>query len=245
MDMTSPRPESPPHGYGPFAHLTAPNVLIYRSVMRAFLGAKERFAVHLRPEDVQAALPAGIRPGELDAVVKALDSLVGWGNLRADPDTGRVTAGTACRTGACSLSVFAADTLGSAHALDDGTPLATIALSGVRALTGHPDGAGAAWRRAAWAPAGLLRDDVSSTVLDWGGLRIATTLLQHVPWRPWRYTADDYRAAVAAAGPVPPPLTGKPALSPWDTGLAPALAEHGARIEEEAVTDVLPADLGR
>ncbi|MFE1475715.1 TIGR02679 family protein [Streptomyces cyaneofuscatus] len=236
-----------------------------------------------------------------------------------------------------SLSVFAADILGSAHALDDGTPPATLCLSGIRALTGHPDGAGAAWRRAAWAAAGLLRDDVSSTVLtlnlrgtpaldwmadmgepcvltlrqlahhpprttppvvhicenpavlsaaadtygsdalplvclqgqpsaaalallahlhelgavlryhgdfDWGGLRIATTLHQHVPWQPWRYVADEYRAAVAAAGPAPPPLTGMSALSPWDPDLATALAEHGVRIEEEAVLDSLLADLG-
>jgi hypothetical protein len=60
--------------------------------MRAFLTAKERFAVHLRPEDVHAALPSEHRPAAPDAVVKALDSLVGWGNLRADPDTSRVTA---------------------------------------------------------------------------------------------------------------------------------------------------------
>ncbi|MFD9240617.1 TIGR02677 family protein [Streptomyces sp. NPDC059556] len=92
MDMTSSRPEGPPTGYGPFAHLTAPNVLLYRSVMRAFLVAKERFAVHLRPEDVYAGLPAAVRPGELEGVVGALDKLVEWGNLRADPDTGRVTA---------------------------------------------------------------------------------------------------------------------------------------------------------
>ncbi|MEV6246364.1 TIGR02677 family protein [Streptomyces sp. NPDC051742] len=92
MDITSSRPEGPPAGYGPFAHLTAPNVLLYRSVMRAFLVAKERFAVHLRPEDVYAGLPAAVRPGELEGVVGALDKLVEWGNLRADPDTGRVTA---------------------------------------------------------------------------------------------------------------------------------------------------------
>ncbi|MFF0482211.1 TIGR02677 family protein [Streptomyces sp. NPDC004435] len=90
--MTSSRSEGPPTGYGPFAHLTAPNVLLYRSVMRAFLVAKERFAVHLRPEDVYAGLPAAVRPGELEGVVGALDKLVEWGNLRADPDTGRVTA---------------------------------------------------------------------------------------------------------------------------------------------------------
>ncbi|GAB7033703.1 TIGR02677 family protein [Streptomyces platensis subsp. malvinus] len=78
--------------YAPFAHLTAPNSALYRDVMGAFLAAKERFAVHLRPEDVQAALPPQRRPAALDAVVKALDSLVEWGNLRADPDTSRVTA---------------------------------------------------------------------------------------------------------------------------------------------------------
>jgi len=81
-----------PVDYGPFAHLTVPNAALYRQVMRAFLAAKERFAVHLRPEDVYAALDAGSRPADVESVVKALDSLVGWGNLRADPDTARVTA---------------------------------------------------------------------------------------------------------------------------------------------------------
>ncbi|MDJ0380158.1 TIGR02677 family protein [Streptomyces sp. G-G2] len=90
--MTSSRPGGPPDRYAPFAHLTAPNVLLYRSVMQAFLVAKERFAVHLRPEDVYAGLPAGVRPDGLEGVVGALDKLVEWGNLRADPDTGRVTA---------------------------------------------------------------------------------------------------------------------------------------------------------
>ncbi len=85
-----PDPESA--GFGPFAHLTVPNTPLYRQVMRVFLAAKERFAVHLRPEDVHAALSADIRPAELETVVGALDKLVGWGNLRADPDTARVTA---------------------------------------------------------------------------------------------------------------------------------------------------------
>ncbi|MFF2407653.1 TIGR02677 family protein [Streptomyces sp. NPDC058092] len=78
--------------YSAFAHLTAPNSALYRQVMAAFLAAKERFAVHLRPEDVYAALPSEHRPPEAETVVKALDKLVEWGNLRADPDTARVTA---------------------------------------------------------------------------------------------------------------------------------------------------------
>ncbi|MEV8394546.1 MULTISPECIES: TIGR02679 family protein [unclassified Streptomyces] len=66
---------------------------------------------------------------------------------------------------AVSLPAFAARTAGGAHALDDGTPLATVVLSAIRALTDFPHGTGAQWRRTAWASAGLLRDDLSSTVL--------------------------------------------------------------------------------
>ncbi|MGW2813559.1 TIGR02679 family protein [Streptomyces sp. NPDC001415] len=234
-----------------------------------------------------------------------------------------------------SLPAFAARVLGSAHALDDTAPLATLTLSGIRALTAFPDGSGTEWRREAWASAGLLRDALSSTVLtlnlrgtpaldaladagepavltlrqltrqkpqmdtsmvhvcenptvlaaaadmhgsdcppliclqgqpsaaaltllrhlhsqgaaflyhgdfDWGGLRIAATLLRHIPWQPWRYTAADYRTAAATAT-APALLSGTPADSPWDPGLARALNDIGYRIEEEAVLDTLLADL--
>ncbi|MFV0136142.1 TIGR02679 family protein [Streptomyces sp. HMX87] len=69
---------------------------------------------------------------------------------------------------AVSLSAFAAGTFGDAHALDDGTPRATLVLSGVRTVTGFPDGSGAEWRREAWASAGLLKDALSATVLTLG-----------------------------------------------------------------------------
>ncbi|WP_394428860.1 TIGR02677 family protein [Streptomyces sp. SGAir0957] len=78
--------------FTPFTHLTVPHSALYRDIMAEFLAAKERFAVHLRPEDVYAALSPERRPGDAEAVGKALDALVGWGNLRADPDTARVTA---------------------------------------------------------------------------------------------------------------------------------------------------------
>uniref|UniRef100_A0AAU2VLL9 TIGR02679 family protein n=1 Tax=Streptomyces sp. NBC_00008 TaxID=2903610 RepID=A0AAU2VLL9_9ACTN len=235
-----------------------------------------------------------------------------------------------------SLPTFSSRLLGSAHALDDGTPLCTLALSGVRALTGVPDTSGAQGRREAWASVGLLRDELSSTVLalnlrgtpaldwladagepavltlrqltrcpprsappvvricenpavlaaaadtygtrctplvclqgqpsaaalvllshlhshgsrfryhgdfDWGGLRIAAALRRRVPWSPWRYTADDYRAAVRTL-PAGPALTGVRAEAPWDPGLPDALQEAGVRVEEEAVLDDLLADLG-
>ncbi|MEO3762978.1 TIGR02679 family protein [Streptomyces sp. B8F3] len=238
-----------------------------------------------------------------------------------------------------SLAEFAAQTLGDAHALDDGTPLATLVRSGILALTGFPDGEGAEWRRAAWASAGLLKDALSATVLalgvrgtaaldaladagepavltlrqlargaplspaitptvyvcenpavvaaaadahgaacaplvclqgqpsaaaltllrllhtsgarlryhgdfDWGGLRIAGGLLRRVPWRPWRYTVVDYRAA-AATMPLARPLRGTPASAPWDPGLTAALIELGVRVEEESVIDDLLGDLIR
>ncbi|MFC4500218.1 MULTISPECIES: TIGR02679 family protein [Streptomyces] len=264
-----------------------------------------------------ARTPEAARP-LVEAAIRALRS------LPAVPPTSRAT--------------FAARHLSGAHALDEGTPLAALVLSGLRVLTGFPDGAGAEWRREAWASGGLLKDDVSSTVLclnlrgtppldwmadagepvvltlrrltrqpsapavpatgtvhvcenpavlsaaadtfgaasppmvcvqgqpsaaaltllrglsaqgsgllyhgdfDWGGVRIATALRRSVPWRPWRYTAAHYLAALAEpAGALQ--LTGSPAETAWDPALAVALAEHGVRVEEEAVLDDLLADL--
>lgn len=236
---------------------------------------------------------------------------------------------------AMSLPAFASRLLASAHALDDGTPLCTLTLSGVRALTGLPDTGGVQGRREAWTSVGLLRDELSSTVLalnlrgtpaldwmadagepaaltlrqltrhpprsapptvricenpavlaaaadtygtgcpplvclqgqpsaaalvllghlhahgsrfryhgdfDWGGLRIAGTLLRRIPWTPWRYTAADYRTAVCNL-PSGPPLTGVRAEAPWDPDLPDALQEAGVRVEEEAVLGDLLSDL--
>ncbi|MCX4844598.1 TIGR02679 family protein [Streptomyces sp. NBC_00893] len=237
-----------------------------------------------------------------------------------------------------SQPAFAARVLGWAHALDDGTPLATLTLSGARALTGFHDGQGAEWRREAWAAVGLLRDELSSTVLtlnlrgtpaldrlaedgepcvltlrqltrrppavaapmvricenptvlaaaadalgpacpplvclqgqpsaaaltllrglhdhgaalyyhgdfDWGGLRIAGILHRRVPWRPWRYTAADYRAAVLrSASPPLSPLVSTPTETPWEPALAAAVAELGVRVEEERELELLLSDLG-
>jgi uncharacterized protein (TIGR02677 family) len=72
----------------PFAHLSVPNAELYRDIMRTFAQAKDRFIVHLRPEDV--AVELGRESDE--SLAQALDQLIGWGNLRADPDTSRVTS---------------------------------------------------------------------------------------------------------------------------------------------------------
>lgn len=79
--------------FNPFAHLTAPNAALYRRVMGEFVAAKRRFVVHLRLEDVHEGI---VRDGSerqiaAEAIGDALAKLVEWGNLRADPDTSRVT----------------------------------------------------------------------------------------------------------------------------------------------------------
>lgn len=81
--------------YGPFAYLNTPNAVVYRRVMRALMVEKERFTVHVRPEQVNAALRAdGGGPVDDDAVSDALERLAepNWGNVLAFPDSSRVTA---------------------------------------------------------------------------------------------------------------------------------------------------------
>jgi uncharacterized protein (TIGR02679 family) len=68
-----------------------------------------------------------------------------------------------------SLSAFAARVTGRAHALDDGSPLGTLALGVARALAGlEPPGPGDSpteARRETWAAVGVLCDELSSAVL--------------------------------------------------------------------------------
>jgi uncharacterized protein (TIGR02679 family) len=69
-----------------------------------------------------------------------------------------------------TLPVLAARALGDAHALDDGSPLATLVLSAVRELAPPPADApsGAEGRRSAWAAVGVALDELSSRVLVLG-----------------------------------------------------------------------------
>jgi uncharacterized protein (TIGR02679 family) len=249
---------------------------------------------------------------------------------------------------------LAAECCGDAHALDDGRPAGTLALSAVRALAGLPFAADASAdsRREAWASVGVHLDELSSLVLclglpgdthsalgrvlalhreagqptmltlrqlrchddallavpvwicenpvviaaaadelgsrcpplvcvggqpsaagwrlldllaaggtelryhgdfDWGGIRIANAVRQRVGqgqsrWQPWRYDREAYETAATAVLAVHavarlPGLAGEPVATPWDPGLAAAMARHGVRIEEELSLDTLLADL--
>jgi uncharacterized protein (TIGR02679 family) len=76
------------------------------------------------------------------------------------------------RSGGESLSAFAARVTGRAHALDDGSPLGTLAVGAARAIGGlehpGPDESAAEARREAWAAVGVLCDELSSIVLTLG-----------------------------------------------------------------------------
>ncbi|MFD7232485.1 TIGR02679 family protein [Streptomyces sp. NPDC059881] len=76
---------------------------------------------------------------------------------------------------------------------------------------------------------------------DGEGIRIAAYLLDKTSARPWRMTAADYRAAIAATPYGPPP--GRLTEAPWDPELTRAMSEHGTAVVEELVADALLADL--
>lgn len=63
--------------------------------MIVFRSSKQRFVVHLRPEDVAEVLRAsagiGVPCATEEDITEALGKLEEWGNLRATPDTSRVT----------------------------------------------------------------------------------------------------------------------------------------------------------
>ena len=73
-----------------FAHLNAERAALYRGLLAAFVRAKQGFALHLRPADLERALEQGGLPVESETVASALAQLVTWGNLEAHPDTTEV-----------------------------------------------------------------------------------------------------------------------------------------------------------
>jgi uncharacterized protein (TIGR02679 family) len=77
---------------------------------------------------------------------------------------------------------------------------------------------------------------------DWDGLKIANRLLEVIPLRPWRFTAAEYRAALAAPK-ERYELRARLVEAAWDPELAPAMVEAGVALEEEAVLGELLGDL--
>ncbi|MFF3253824.1 TIGR02679 family protein [Actinacidiphila glaucinigra] len=76
---------------------------------------------------------------------------------------------------------------------------------------------------------------------DWSGLRITAAALARHGAEPWRMAEADYTAALGHGESTP--LAGPPAPSPWDPGLARALAGSGRAVMEERLLPLLLADL--
>ncbi|WP_462185835.1 MULTISPECIES: TIGR02679 family protein [unclassified Frankia] len=76
---------------------------------------------------------------------------------------------------------------------------------------------------------------------DWGGLRIANGLRERIGWRPWRFDARSYQAALATV--TGGELAGRPVDAAWDPDLRPALEHHAIRVDEELVLAELIDDL--
>ncbi len=74
----------------------------------------------------------------------------------------------ATRSDTLRLGVLASRTLGSSHALDPGSPTATLVLQALAHLAGEAPPRGAAGRRALWASHGVVLDELSSHVLVLG-----------------------------------------------------------------------------
>jgi uncharacterized protein (TIGR02679 family) len=78
---------------------------------------------------------------------------------------------------------------------------------------------------------------------DWPGIAIARRILERGA-RPWRFGHADYLEAVER---LPPDnrlaLTGRPEPTPWDEHVCPAMAAANVAVHEEALVELLLADL--
>lgn len=76
-----------------FAYVHAEKARQYRAIMRVFVEAKARFALHLRPSEIVTILAEneGLEPLDLAEVETALAQLCEWRNLESHPDTADVT----------------------------------------------------------------------------------------------------------------------------------------------------------
>jgi uncharacterized protein (TIGR02679 family) len=102
-----------------------------------------------------------------------------------------------CRTGrpACGRGELASLVIGDAHGLDDGTLIAAITLRGLARMLGTEYPSTSSGRRELWRTAGVLVDDISTTVLTAGLHTVEATWLDDRTDAGWEshLTARDLR----------------------------------------------------
>jgi uncharacterized protein (TIGR02679 family) len=78
---------------------------------------------------------------------------------------------------------------------------------------------------------------------DWPGIAIGNVVIAEFSASPWRFGAQDYRAAVQAAAPSDRRFDTQGRDASWDADLISAMHASGIPIDEEAVMAVLLIDL--
>lgn len=78
---------------------------------------------------------------------------------------------------------------------------------------------------------------------DWAGLRIGNHVMRDFDAMSWRFGTQDFREAVLITANGRQLATTTSVQADWDSELAGAMRAHGYSIDEEAVADVLLADL--
>lgn len=124
-------------------------------------------AVHRRLRQDAVALDPRLEPwaDELEAI-GLLSRLAGDADSAVQLADRALAVIRQLPAGGIPLAQLAATTLGDSHALDDGTPCATLVLRAIEARTGLPRrDRSAAERRALWARAGVLLDELSAPAL--------------------------------------------------------------------------------
>lgn len=79
---------------------------------------------------------------------------------------------------------------------------------------------------------------------DWGGIRVANVLADHLVVTPWRFDVRSYERSVGEMDDRLPELTGRPVAATWDAGLTESMRARGKVVLEEHVLTDLMSDLG-
>jgi len=108
-------------------------------------------------------------------------------------------------------------------------------------LSGNPSAAGRSLLRRLVGDGAVVRYHGD---FDWPGVAIARRVFA-LGAAPWRMGALDYLDGLETLGAAAQlPLEGVPVATPWDPRLAQHMASRGLAVHEEALLDVLLADLG-
>ncbi|GLY81223.1 TIGR02679 family protein [Actinoallomurus iriomotensis] len=181
------------------------------------------------PDDLASqVLVLGLRAREEHTVARWLDDAAAAGmpfrltlqQLMAAPVTPRDRLIFVCESPAVVRAAAEPGGAGAALVCTEGRPSAACDR-----LLGAAEGARIHWRND----------------FDWPGVRMTAAATERYAATPWRMGAGDYADALAAGGGEP--LAGSRTTTPWDPGLADAMARERRAAREEWLLPALLSDL--